>query len=506
MFDTIRRRIADLIRPTTVADYIRTPKGGTTSVPVDPLDSAPVANEPQVGPVSTFPYPGLNSLNPDPGYTPFTTPITINPQQVELNLDQIRSEASVPPWRTVGSLDNYGRETDEMREAYRNYHRTEGTVRAAIQSKIGSVASLDVSVVPHPRKSQLDKDAANFVKWTIDNTPHGWPGLIRRVLEAALVDGFSVSEITLRHIDDDPVHRGKWGLLHVKNKDTDKLRLQVDAYRNVTGVTNLARGAQSYPMSKIILYTHADMYDNPHGISDLRSCYRTCMLINEAYKLWRTALHIFSGPLLIGRYSNAANKRLLEEALEVARQSGYIVLRAGEQGKQDAVEILNMAQATDFQSFERKIMVLRQDIFLAIRGGYLPFLESAQPNATGNTKVNQTVGTDPLEYMLAVSAAKAIRHQLFPQLVYPNYGSECGLPSLSLGGTDWNETSKQMAAALQKKQLGGSVSRIWLDEISGIPPAVSPEDELQIPASLAAARDPNNPALATNPTGQATAI
>lgn len=459
MFDQLRSRIANFITPSSSGD----------------------------APVSTYPYDGLNSRTPQNEYTPFSVPQSINGQESELNLDQIRADGAVPPWRTVDSLDNYGRESDEMRRLYREYHRTEPAIRAAIVSKVSSVAALDVSVIPHPRRHRIDKDAAAFVKWTIDNTIHGWPGLIRRMIEPALVDGFSVSEVVLRSINNDPVHNGKWGLQHVKSRDTDRLRLQIDSYRNVVGVTNLVRGAQSYSMKKIILYSHCDMYDNPYGTSDLRSCYRTCILIDEAYKLWRVALNMFSGPILSGRYASNGNRKPLEAAMAQMRQSGYIALKSSAAGAnssavaQDSVEVLNVAAATDFASFERHVSMLRQDAFLAIRGGYLPFLESSQPNAVGNTAVNRSVGSDPLEYMLATSAAKTLQFQLFPHLVYPNYGTNCGLPSVSFGGTDWSETSKQMDAAARKKSLGGSVSSAWLDEISGIPPATSPEDELNTP-------------------------
>ena len=89
----------------------------------------------------------------------------------------------------------------------------------------------------------------------------------------ALIDGFSVTEKTLRPIgpDDSRAWAGLWGLRHAKTRDTAWLRLRLDAFRNVAGVVSLLRGLEEYDPAKVILFTHADLFDNPFGRSDVRA-------------------------------------------------------------------------------------------------------------------------------------------------------------------------------------------------------------------------------------------
>ena len=120
--------------------------------------------------------------------------------------DQIRADPTAFPYVGPLDLDNYGAETDEMRAAYLKYHRTAPAARAAIEGLVASVADMDVVVLPEDEDAPADQKVAEFVNWTVENSPHGWDGLIRKVLLPAFLLGYSVTETVLRGTD----HR-EWG-------------------------------------------------------------------------------------------------------------------------------------------------------------------------------------------------------------------------------------------------------------------------------------------------------
>lgn len=404
--------------------------------------------------------PGYNDPYQDGQWAPVLAPVETRPEN-----DQIRSESYVPPYHGPGDLDDYGRETDEMRRAYDDLHRKEPTVRAAIDGKAGAVACLDLSVLPRNKDKPNDVLAAKWVKECIDDAPHGADGLVSNMVRAALVRGFSAGEKVLEGKSTE--FGPRWGLKHVKSKDTNNLRLRLDAYRNVIGVVNTVRGYRTHDPGKVILFTHADMYDNPFGQSDLRAAYRNANLINDAYKLWHIGLQLWGQPFLKGKVKDGARLKMLEAALKAARGAGYIALLSD-----DDVELLNFASATSFDAFEKKVQKCREEIFLAVRGAYLPFLEgSGGADNHGNTDISKKVGSDPVEYLLAKAVGRCLTHQLVPDLVIPNFPAGTGLPIIVLGGVGWDETLKQLEVA-EKLQtaFGLKTSSKHLYEVSQMPP------------------------------------
>ena len=225
-------------------------------------------------------------------------------QPAPLDRDALVATTFPQPWNSPLDLDNFGAETDEMRRAYLELYRREPSIKSAIEGKVASIAALDVAVMPRRGNVEIDRQAADFVKWTVASTGQGWDGLIRDIALPALLLGWSITEPTLRVIDDDPEWAGRWGLLHCKSKDTRYLRLQLDQHRNVTGVVNLIRGAENIVPGKVIRFTNLELFSNPFGGADLRSAYRSANLIHDAYKLWYVILSNTQGPFLVGRYSN----------------------------------------------------------------------------------------------------------------------------------------------------------------------------------------------------------
>jgi hypothetical protein len=171
-----------------------------------------------------------------------------------------------------------------------------------------------------------------------------------------------------------------------------------------------------------------------------KSAYRSANLINDAYQLWHVAVKVFGGPYLKGKVRDSARRKQMETALRAGRAAGYIVTP-----EEDDVEILNMASATSFDAFEKKVRIHREEIYLAVRHAYMPFMQSSSGGSDqrGDTGVNKTAGSDPVEFLIAKAVGRVLSHQLVPDLVLPNFPAGTGMPIVQLGGTSWGETKAQ---------------------------------------------------------------
>ena len=351
-----------------------------------------------------------------------------------------------PPFESPAAFDRSGGETNEMRLAYERFYANEAAFQAALDGKVASVAALDVSVVPADEKSERDKKAAEFCREAIANAPGGWCGLIDRLLKPALLGGYSVTEKILAGIDDSREFirlrskwEGLWAPRRLASIDTEFIRFQVNHACEVIGIVSTRRGLEGYSVDRVMIFTNRKLFENPYGRSDGRSAFRACQLIENAYKLWYIAIKNYSAPFIKAN-SKAQGKvrEALQSALERARAGGWIVV-----GEGDEIELLNFASATSFQAFENKVDKARQEIYLAVRGAFLPFLEGMKQDARGDTQVHKDA-SDTIEFMLVQSVCEVINQQLIPDLVLPNFGDRCGIPTVTLGGTNWAETKAQL--------------------------------------------------------------
>ena len=436
------------------------------------------------------PPPVVGNDRPPPAWSGAYTP-----SSTSLARDSIRGDAFAPPFRGPLELDNFGNETWEMRERYRELYRREPSIKSAIEGKVASIAALDIAVMPRRKNHPIDRQAADFVKWAVAQTDTGWDGLIRDIALPALLDGYSITEKTLEEIGDDPEWQGKWGLKHARSRDTRWLRLQMDPYRNVSGVVSVLRGLESFPIEKVIRFTNLELFSNPFGSSDLRAAYRAANLIQDAYQLWYVLLSNTQGPFLVGKYTNRANKAAFETALAEARANGWIAIT-----KEDEVDLLNLASATNFAAFEQKVRICREEIYLAIRGAYLPFLEGSANSDKGNTSVHK-VASDAMEYLLAASIGRTITKQLVPDLVRHNF-TDVGMPTVILGGVNWGETKQVLEVIEGVGRAGLPVSKNWAYEALKIPPPDGDDDILTAPGQQPQPGPGGQPALPPGPNGQ----
>ena len=395
--------------------------------------------------------------------------VSIGAEPVDPMADQVRSDGFTPAYRGADDLDNFGEETSYMRGEYLKAYSTEPVFSAAIDGKAESIACQDVMILPADKSKPADCDAADFLDWTVANTDHGWDGLILNMLKPAFLLGWSAQEIVVKSIGaDENVHYAGWiGLKYCKPKNTEHLRLSLDAHRNVLGVVNTVRGLATYPRRKFVLFHNRELFDNPFGTSDGRGSFRSFQLIDSAYRLWHYAIKAYGGPFLKGKWSQKDRRQALEKAMEQGRAGGWITCH-----KDDEIEVINLASATSFDAFEKQVRIHREEILMGIRGAYLPYMQgnAGAGETRGDAGVSGKSGSNPKEYLLSLAVVRRINRDLVPSLILPNFPAGTGMPRVVIGGVDWEETKVQLGVAKDLQGLGHEVDPDYLYKITSMPP------------------------------------
>lgn len=397
--------------------------------------------------------------------------------------DGLPAENYPKPYTDVSELDPTGYETDTMREAYIELHRSNPEVRSAIEGKVAAVARLDLSLLPADEDNPRDREVAEWCQWCID-AGGGSDALISEMLTPALISGWSVGEVKRntnpRHLPVKFRDRPRWSLEYVRQLDTRLIKPQLDVYRNIKALVSFVRGAERALPERYLIFTHHRFLHNPFGQSDLRAAFRSARMIDDAYKLWYVLIRNYGGPVILGKagvgtQSSRAFLDRFDKALKECRQSGWIRCAA-----EDEVEVINLASAVSFEAFQSKIKAHREAILLAVRGAYLPFVEGSGNNPRGDTAVNKMASND-VEELLARAVARALTQQLLPLLVVPNYGRDCPMPRVQLGGKIQAEIDAALGNADKLQKMGLPVGKKWLYKTANVPPPMDPGDAVSPP-------------------------
>src|SRR5262245_24939105 len=174
-------------------------------------------------------------------------------------------------------LDSLTEETEEMRAQY-SVMLKDGPIRAALMTKVLAVSQLPLQVHPRQKKEPRDRECADFVRHALAKieSAQNWlgsAGIAWTVLGPACVQGFSVANKVWA---DAPLavgqFRGKRIFTKLKGKDVCGLRLEVDPFRNVTGIKATRYNAgEVFDPADFVLYSHLSWYENPSGSSDFRA-------------------------------------------------------------------------------------------------------------------------------------------------------------------------------------------------------------------------------------------
>lgn len=417
----------------------------------------------------------------DPGI-PNAEALIAATEQARLMLTRlVRGEIVDTVYRGPADYDNWTGETWEIRRAYRQLMLKEPNVKAAMWTKIYSVASLDLQVAPANKNRSADRAAAKYVEYALKKIKGGTKKLIESIAAGAMVDGFSVCEKLLASTEPNQEWPSFWTVEGLFPVDTEWVKFDIDRYKRVTVVRPLkGNPGGGFDPKDFVIHAHQSLWGGPFGISDLRAAYRAATLITDAVKFRAMLLENFSGPFLVGKYvrNDASAKKEMMKALREARTLGYVVCREDEE-----ITVLNLATSADEQ-FKSAIEDYRNEIYTAINGAYKPFTEG-KVSHSGDTSVARDI-TELFEWALATDVATVLTEQVAPDLVVPNFPPGTGIPIVSLSGFDPETTLKRLQVIQTVQQLiGGSVgpnggktgvSMAQILDVSRVEPATDASD------------------------------
>lgn len=396
---------------------------------------------------------------------------TVNPNRI---VDELIRNSYVPSiYASPLGFDNFSGETPEIRDAYAKLWAKEPSVKSAVGDAIYSVASLEPQVAPADETKPDDVRAAKWLDWSISNVPGGWPGTIERILLPAILGGFSVTEKVTAVVEPttSAEWQNMWGIKAFRSRQTSYLSFVVDQWKYVKGLrSQRANAGQIFDPADFVIFTRNSLYESPFGIADMRAVYRAANLIGAAVQLRSVLLENYSGPFLKGTFKSPNLQKQLIDALKNARGRGWIAVQ-----EDSDVEVVNLATSSNSE-FNASIESLKQDVYTAIRGAWLPFLEGQTTGAAGDSTVHRGV-TEKVDWYLSQAVCEVIRQQIAPDLIEPNFPPGTGIPVVTLGGINPAQVLAELDVLDKARQMGAPVTVKQVVKLAGIETG-SPGDQL----------------------------
>lgn len=403
------------------------------------------------------------------------------PANPHLSVDQILQQVWPQPWYSPGDLDPISGDSPEVRSIYFGMYKKEPRLNAAIEGKVASISTQEITVTAADEDRPQDVEAAQFIDAAIKTSNQSWVTLIVSLLRAGCIFGWSVNEIKMRPIRHGRF-MGKWGLEHIRPLNTEPfLKLQLDVYRNIVGVVNLIRGIQDFKPDKFVFYANKPLFGNPFGQSDVQPAERAVRLFREAYQVWYVALQRYSLPYMHGKVKDPNQRMMMEAALRDIQGAGW-----GVTGKEDEITVLNMAAAAAMGGFESLIDKVSEDIFFAVRGSSTPSQPSSNKggDVRHDTETSKKTGSDPIEQLIAEEVCLSLNRWLIPQLMKWNYPPDVGLPIATLANVDMEWVKDRLDVLKAVEDSGRKVSsKLWFKTANAKP--ADPSDPLDAQAMAA---------------------
>ncbi|HXD86256.1 MAG TPA: NUDIX domain-containing protein, partial [Urbifossiella sp.] len=389
------------------------------------------------------------------------------------------------PWYSPGDLDPIAGDSPEVRSVYFGLYKKEPRLNAAIEGKVASIATQEITITAADEDRPQDVEAAQFIDSAIKTSNQSWVTLIVSLLRPGCIFGWAVNEIKMR-----PIRHGrfqnKWGLEHIRSLNTEPfLKVQLDTFRNIYGLVNLVRGIQDYKPEKFVWYANKPLFGNPFGQSDVQPAERAVRLFREAYQVWYVALKRYSLPYMHGKVDDPNQRAMLEAALKDIQGTGWAVT-----GKEDEITVLNMAAAAAISGFEAMIDKVSEDIFFAVRGSSTPSQPSSNKggDVRHDTETSKKTGSDPIEQLIAEEVCLSINRWLIPRLMEPNFPPDVGMPIATLANVDMEWVKDRLDVLKAVEDSGRKVSsKLWFKTANAKP--ADPNDPLDAQA-LAASQGP----------------
>src|SRR5262245_37754494 len=366
------------------------------------------------------------------------------------------------PW-----VDPYSDETPEIRAQYRKM-LNESSVKAAFQTKILSVISLDVQVQPQDDDDPRQQAAAHFVAYAFRKVKGGMRAVGWDVLHPAIIDGHSICEkVWNREPEASGPWRGRRIYRAIKAKDSRFLQMGIDPYRNVIAIRGQGQNAgRVWSPHDFVLFNYLSLFESPAGTSDFRAAYRPWWMKHTAWNLRQLHLEKWTGPYLKGEYpeGNYSIKDALEVALRQANQSNWLTVPIG-----SAVEAIDLS-LKGTSDFESAINACDKEILIAIVGAHLQILEGsggqAGGRAAGSSRVHKET-SELIQWFLAASLADTYREQLAAPLMEENF-HDVPVPDVTVGAVTEQAMLEQLRVDEGLQKIGLQLSEEHTSELQSL--------------------------------------
>lgn len=351
--------------------------------------------------------------------------------------------------------DGKSEETPEMRREYWKLALTEPALDAALWTKIVAVISNELIIKP-ASKSGYDRALADWVHDCITRCKGGLRNIGEQILYHGLIYGNVLCEPKLKHEKRD-VHKGLfpygfWTMKDFVAIDPGDYRLEIDGFRNITGVWS-SKTAEWFDPSYYVFWAHRPVYGNKGGVSSVRSCRRACILLKMAHNYRGIYLEQFGLPMIKASYpqGNDEAESIARLAIKHARSLGYILTPEGVD-----VEALQIASRGETE-YQDAIDDYRKEIFLAQTGSYLYAMEGSVGHAAGNSETHRSTLDLVVSYLSKI-IEEILNDSIIPQLVGLNvYNADP--PRAMIGGV--NDSDLAASVAIDDKLISWGVE---LDE------------------------------------------
>jgi len=350
-------------------------------------------------------------------------------------------------------------------------------VKSAWLSGVLTVAAQDFQVHASDDNDPLAKQQADFVRRVFDNADGGMVSVVTSILNPMGSDGYSLSE-KVWQVEATGPDRGRITLRKLKAKRPDRVRLHGDQFNNVTGVQSCL-AQKTWPISDFVYARYMPVYDEADGVAPFRAAYAAYWMHDTVRKLRVIHHEKKIGGMLVGTYTDPADKAGLEDALSRAKTATWMAVP---EGVRVAAQQISTASDTEYAQF---VADCRTDIVTGITFASLQILEGQTPDARGDSKVQKSI-SDLAPWYLTYQVTEALNKQVVPDLVDYNFPrAPVGYPKVSFGAVS-NQEQLQLCDLLGRaQQLGLKPSKKYYARILTIQEA-----------------DPLDPADALTPAGQ----
>jgi hypothetical protein len=378
--------------------------------------------------------------------------------------------------------DTAAYEPAEQRREYPQMVAKDGIIKSALLTRLRSVASLDLTVVPASKSNQRDKFIAEGYRAALLGLSGG-PGqiglkaIVYNVGLPAFIEGHSLCDFALRRQVET---RGRWKQLRMveccKSKAPGTYQALTDEFGNLTGVRDVSGGAlgagrgEVYPAELFIYYTFMSLYGNLFGTSELRAAFLLRQQKQAAMVLRMAYLDKATGGLLVAQDVPEGLQKVVMEALLLARGCGAITLPIGVKASvEDIAQGSEAVFSSAMEYFDRGIAV-------AVAGASLQILEGRTTNGRGDSKVQRGIA-ELAEWELASDIGGLLTLKA-GRWVDENFAGADYPEAVKLAGIDPSQTLAEMKVAKVMHDMGQPMSKMALAERGNWPLPTTPDDTL----------------------------